>query len=150
MRDKVRTAHPVKAGRFDVKHSPGGMVDVEFAVQFLILSQAANHDTLAANSGNIALLHRAQEAGLLPKEVADAAARAYRALRRVQTHLAGAGGVKNRGAVVAAELQQGCGQCSAPHTHDARSHCAGKIRISHPVDRLVWQSHPAWRGYAAA
>ena len=86
MRDKVRTAHPVKASRFDVKHSPGGMVDVEFAVQFLILSQAANHDTLAANSGNIALLHRAQEAGLLPKEVADAAARAYRALRRVQHH----------------------------------------------------------------
>jgi glutamate-ammonia-ligase adenylyltransferase len=31
MRDKVRAAHPVKAGRFDVKHSPGGMVDVEFA-----------------------------------------------------------------------------------------------------------------------
>ena len=86
MRDKVRAAHPVRAGRFDVKHSPGGMVDVEFAVQYLILSQAANHDALAANSGNIALLHRAQEAGLLPKDVADAAARAYRELRRVQHH----------------------------------------------------------------
>ena len=33
-------AHPVKAGdQFDVKHSPGGMVDAEFAVQFLVLSQ---------------------------------------------------------------------------------------------------------------
>jgi glutamate-ammonia-ligase adenylyltransferase len=29
----------VKADRFDVKHSPGGMVDAEFAVQFLVLSR---------------------------------------------------------------------------------------------------------------
>ncbi len=32
MRDKVRAARPVKSDQFDVKHSPGGMVDVEFAV----------------------------------------------------------------------------------------------------------------------
>ena len=34
MRDKMRAAHPVKPDLFDVKHSAGGMVDVEFAVQF--------------------------------------------------------------------------------------------------------------------
>ncbi len=86
MRDKVRAAHPVKAGRFDVKHSPGGMVDVEFAVQFLVLSQAAQHEDLVANRGNIGLLQRAQDAGLLPDGVGTAAARAYRELRRVQHH----------------------------------------------------------------
>jgi [glutamine synthetase] adenylyltransferase / [glutamine synthetase]-adenylyl-L-tyrosine phosphorylase len=86
MRDKVRAAHPVKADRFDVKHSPGGMVDVEFAVQFLVLSQSANNEVLVANMGNIALLQRAQEAGLLPDGVGTAAARAYRELRRVQHH----------------------------------------------------------------
>ena len=86
MRDKVRAAHPVKPDRFDVKHSPGGMVDVEFAVQFLVLSQSAQHEALVANVGNIALLQRAQEAGLLPDGVGAAAASAYRELRRVQHH----------------------------------------------------------------
>ena len=84
MREKVRAAHPVKAGLFDVKHSPGGMVDAEFAVQFLVLSQAAAHRELIANVGNIALLQRAEAAGLLPAGVGRAAADAYRELRRVQ------------------------------------------------------------------
>ena len=82
MREKVRAAHPVKAGRFDVKHSPGGMVDAEFAVQFLVLSQAASHPELIPNVGNIALLQRAEAARLLPAGVGEAAARAYRELRR--------------------------------------------------------------------
>jgi len=84
MRDKVRAAHPIKGNLFDVKHSSGGMVDVEFAVQFLVLSQSAQHPELVANVGNIALLQRAEAAGLLPPGVGQAAATAYRALRRVQ------------------------------------------------------------------
>lgn len=84
MRDKVRAARPVKTDRFDVKHSPGGMVDAEFAVQFLVLSQAAAHPELIANVGNIALLLRAEEAGLLPADVGRNAGAAYRELRRVQ------------------------------------------------------------------
>jgi [glutamine synthetase] adenylyltransferase / [glutamine synthetase]-adenylyl-L-tyrosine phosphorylase len=84
MREKVRAAHPVKAERFDVKHSPGGMVDAEFAVQYLVLSQAAQHPALADNVGNIALLQRAEAAGLLPPGAGKAAATAYRTLRRVQ------------------------------------------------------------------
>ena len=84
MRDRVRAAHSVRNELFDVKHSAGGMVDVEFAVQFLVLSQAADHPTLSANAGNIALLQEAQAQGLLRQGVGTAAARAYRELRRVQ------------------------------------------------------------------
>lgn len=84
MRDKVRAAHSVRGDAFDVKYSAGGMVDVEFAVQFLVLSQAADHPALSANAGNIALLQIAQAESLLPAGVGDAAARAYRELRRVQ------------------------------------------------------------------
>ncbi len=84
MREKVRAAHPVRPDRFDVKHSPGGMVDVEFAVQFLVLSQSARHPELIPNVGNIALLQRAEASGLLPGGVGQAAASAYRELRRVQ------------------------------------------------------------------
>jgi glutamate-ammonia-ligase adenylyltransferase len=60
------------------------MVDVEFVVQYLVLAHAAQHPTLLANVGNIALLHSAEKAGLLPAGVGDAAGSAYRALRRVQ------------------------------------------------------------------
>ena len=84
MRDKMRTAHPVKPDLFDVKHSAGGMVDVEFAVQYLVLAHAQQHPALLANVGNIALLMSAEKAGLLPADVGEAAGSAYRELRRVQ------------------------------------------------------------------
>ncbi|MCX7256081.1 MAG: bifunctional [glutamate--ammonia ligase]-adenylyl-L-tyrosine phosphorylase/[glutamate--ammonia-ligase] adenylyltransferase [Polaromonas sp.] len=104
MRDKVRKAHPVRraaapasglAGAadtpqdemFDVKHSAGAMVDAEFAVQFLVLSQSGAHPELLDNVGNIALLQRAEAAGLLPGGIGQRAGDAYRELRRVQ-HIA--------------------------------------------------------------
>ncbi|MEP6738911.1 MAG: bifunctional [glutamate--ammonia ligase]-adenylyl-L-tyrosine phosphorylase/[glutamate--ammonia-ligase] adenylyltransferase [Caldimonas sp.] len=84
MRQKVRRAHPVQAGSFDLKHSPGGMIDVEFAVQALVLGRSAAHAELLDDVGNIALLRRAEAAGLLPKGIGSAAADAYRDLRRAQ------------------------------------------------------------------
>jgi glutamate-ammonia-ligase adenylyltransferase len=84
MRDKLRGAHTVKPDLFDVKHSAGGMVDVEFAVQYLVLAHAQQHPTLLANVGNIALLLSAEKVGLLPAGVGEKAGSAYRELRRVQ------------------------------------------------------------------
>ncbi|MFN7152573.1 MAG: bifunctional [glutamate--ammonia ligase]-adenylyl-L-tyrosine phosphorylase/[glutamate--ammonia-ligase] adenylyltransferase [Acidovorax sp.] len=84
MRERVRSAHPVRDGLFDVKHSPGGMVDVEFALQYLVLSHSAAHPELRENRGNITLLKLAEQVGLLPPGVGQAAADAYRELRRVQ------------------------------------------------------------------
>ncbi len=84
MREKMRAAHTVRSGLFDVKHSPGGMVDAEFTTQYLVLAHTARHPELAPNLGNIALLQRAEQAGLLPAGIGQAAADAYRELRRVQ------------------------------------------------------------------
>jgi glutamate-ammonia-ligase adenylyltransferase len=84
MRNRVRSAHPIKAGLFDVKHSVGGMVDAEFAVQYLVLVHTVAHAQLADNVGNIALLQRAEAAGLVPHGIGLAASTAYRELRRVQ------------------------------------------------------------------
>ncbi len=84
MREKVRAARPVPAARFDVKHSAGGMMDVEFAVQYLVLAHGAAHPEMLDNKGNIALLQRAEAAGLLPTGVGAATANAYRELRRAQ------------------------------------------------------------------
>ncbi len=84
MRDRVRSAHTVRSDQFDVKHSHGGMVDAEFAVQYLVLAHSAAHPLLLGNVGNIALLQHAEQTGLLPTGIGNAAADAYRTLRRVQ------------------------------------------------------------------
>ncbi len=86
MREKVRGSRPAPADLFDAKHSPGGMMDAEFAVQQLVLAHSAAHPALQANSGNIALLRAAEACGLLPAGVGTAAAHAYRELRRAQHH----------------------------------------------------------------
>jgi [glutamine synthetase] adenylyltransferase / [glutamine synthetase]-adenylyl-L-tyrosine phosphorylase len=84
MRAKVRQAHRAKAGRFDVKHDEGGMMDVEFAVQFFVLAHAVRHPALLDNVGNIALLQHCEEAGLIEPGLGRAAGDAYRELRRAQ------------------------------------------------------------------
>ena len=84
MRQKMLDGHPNISGLFDIKHDRGGLVDVEFAVQYLVLAEAAAHPEMTANIGNIALLKRAGELGLIPLDIGLAAADAYRELRRGQ------------------------------------------------------------------
>ncbi|HNE60685.1 MAG TPA: DUF294 nucleotidyltransferase-like domain-containing protein, partial [Ottowia sp.] len=87
MRERLQAAHPVRAGLFDLKHSPGGMIEAEFATQYLVLAHTREHPELEPNLGNIALLIRAEQVGLLPAGVGQGAADAYRHLRHLQ-HLA--------------------------------------------------------------
>jgi glutamate-ammonia-ligase adenylyltransferase len=84
MRERMAHAHSDKPGMFDIKQSAGGMIDAEFVMQFLVLSESGKHPELIANTGNIALLERAEVLGLLPATVGHAAATAYRHLRQVQ------------------------------------------------------------------
>ncbi|ARP87224.1 bifunctional [glutamate--ammonia ligase]-adenylyl-L-tyrosine phosphorylase/[glutamate--ammonia-ligase] adenylyltransferase [Bordetella genomosp. 9] len=87
MRDKISAGHPNRTGKFDLKHDRGGMVDVEFVTQYLVLSQAAAHPALLDNLGNIALLGIAAREGLIDAGAASRAADAYRTLRRTQHKL---------------------------------------------------------------
>lgn len=84
MREKISAGHPNRSGDFDLKHDRGGMVDIEFVTQYLVLSQASAHPQLAENLGNITLLRLAAQAGLLDPALAERAGDAYRALRRAQ------------------------------------------------------------------
>lgn len=85
MRQKMFDAHGAAApGMFDIKQDPGGIIDVEFIVQFLVLAHAHAHPDLTDNLGNIALLGKAAAHGLIPEDLATAVQTAYREYRRLQ------------------------------------------------------------------
>ena len=91
MRDKLLEGHPNRSGLFDIKHDRGGMIDIEFMVQYLVLAHSHEYPTLLANDGNIALLHVAAARGLIPALDAERMRDAYRAFRRRQHALRLAG-----------------------------------------------------------
>jgi glutamate-ammonia-ligase adenylyltransferase len=84
MRKRLLEGHPNASELFDLKHDRGGMIDIEFVVQYLVLGHASRHPELTKNAGNIALLRIAGELGLVPRESAAAVGDAYRDYRRRQ------------------------------------------------------------------
>ena len=84
MRKKMHDGHPSDSGLFDIKHDSGGMVDIEFMVQFLVLAHAAEHPALTSNSGNIALLEVAAKLKLIEQNISRTVGEIYRNLRRIQ------------------------------------------------------------------
>ncbi len=104
MREKLLEGHPNDSGLFDIKHDRGGMIDVEFMVQYLVLANARAHPELTANDGNIALLGIAADLKLIDRADAQAVGNAYRAFRRRQHALRLAG--ERYARVPAQELQE--------------------------------------------
>lgn len=95
-RDKTKLKEEISAMRYrmlsthkdqfeNVKYARGGLADVEFIVQYLVLSFSANYEDLTENVGNIALLKRAAAHGLIPPDLAEKTINAYRRYRRI-TH----------------------------------------------------------------
>ena len=84
MRQKMREGHPNNSNLFEIKHDAGGMVDIEFIVQFLVLAHAASHPELTANSGNLALLELAARLNLIDSETSRQVQDIYRRLRLLQ------------------------------------------------------------------
>lgn len=96
MRQKMLDGHPNPTELFDVKHDRGGMVDIEFMVQALVLGKANQYPELTGNIGNIALIKLSAELNLIPQELGLAVADAYRRLRAKQHALRLAGQEKSR------------------------------------------------------
>ena len=82
MRHKITATHP--ADDENVKYARGGVVDVEFIVQFFVLLHARQYPELLENYGNIALLGMAAQRGFIPPAQATAAQNAYRRYRQIQ------------------------------------------------------------------
>jgi glutamate-ammonia-ligase adenylyltransferase len=87
MRHKVHAGHPNPSTDFDLKHDPGGMVDIEFIVQYLVLAYARKHPGLLGNLGNIALLGIAAKHQLISEVDALEIGNAYRMFRAQQHRL---------------------------------------------------------------
>ncbi len=87
MRKRMVDAKPNLSTLFDLKQDPGGMIDIEFIVQFLVLQHAAAYPQLTGNIGNIALLKMCGELGLIDAGLAASVADAYRQLRKLQHQL---------------------------------------------------------------
>lgn len=84
MRARMHDANLNRSTQFDLKHDAGGMIDIEFIVQYLVLRHAHTYPQLTANAGNIALLHLCGELGLIDAALGSQVAAAYRAMRKLQ------------------------------------------------------------------
>jgi [glutamine synthetase] adenylyltransferase / [glutamine synthetase]-adenylyl-L-tyrosine phosphorylase len=84
MRQKMHTAHPNRSQFFDLKQDSGGMIDIEFIVQFLVLRHGFDYSRLSEDIGNIGLLKLGSQLHLVDSILAEAVADAYRILRKLQ------------------------------------------------------------------
>jgi len=84
MRQKMRAEHGTAPGdglRFNLKHDPGGVVDIEFAVQYLVLNHASAYPQLTAWSDVIRILESLQSCALISAEQSAVMSQAYLAYR---------------------------------------------------------------------
>ena len=96
MREKMRASHKPHAALFDIKQDAGGIIDVEFLVQFLVLSHANKHPQLTENIGNIALLKMLAALDIIDTQAAENVANAYREYRKLQHALKLQGATQSR------------------------------------------------------
>ena len=87
MRLKIHEGHPNRSNDFDLKHDAGGMVDIEFMIQWIVLRYANLYPQLQQNIGNIALLKMAANLQIMNQEDALAVSNAYRIFRKKQHQL---------------------------------------------------------------
>ncbi|QSX32993.1 bifunctional [glutamate--ammonia ligase]-adenylyl-L-tyrosine phosphorylase/[glutamate--ammonia-ligase] adenylyltransferase [Shewanella avicenniae] len=92
MRLKMRE-HLLKVpkGMFDLKQSPGGIADIEFIAQFLVLAHAQQYHELCVWSDNVRIFEVAADLELLPVMCAQALTQIYCQLRDESHHLTLAG-----------------------------------------------------------
>lgn len=120
MREKMLNAHPNPTPLFDIKHDRGGIIDVEFIVQYLVLGYAHRYPQLTGNIGNIALLKLSGELGLIPAETAQQVLTAYREFRRLQHRLRLNTDPELAGGNTSQEKSAGYARIEAEHLSHAR------------------------------
>lgn len=82
MREKMRK-HLDRGNEslFDLKESAGGIVDIEFLAQYLLLREAPQHPDMVLWSDNVRILDECSRLGILPSEQCELLKKAYLQLR---------------------------------------------------------------------
>lgn len=86
MRGKICDAHAlpsVSKNEFDLKYDPGGIVDIEFIVQYAVLAWSQNHPELLQYTDNIRILETLERLHLLDTADTCSLMEAYKAFRSV-------------------------------------------------------------------
>lgn len=95
MRDHLWQKH---AEGCDIKQMPGGMTDIEFITQGLVLAYARQYPALTGFTDNVRILELAAQAGCISEDERNAIVEAYKTYRR-ENHLlalAERGGISNK------------------------------------------------------
>lgn len=83
MRDKMVAGHPSRNGaQFNLKKDRGGIVDIEFIVQFYVLSYANRHNDICMHTDNVRILDACAKAGLIRHESVEELKAIYIAYRK--------------------------------------------------------------------
>lgn len=83
MRERMRTElGAASRGEFDLKQDRGGMADIEFMVQYLVMAHASEHPTLTLFSDNLRQLAGLEANGILPSADAQVLRTGYLTLRQ--------------------------------------------------------------------
>lgn len=89
MREKMRTHLSNKhKGRWEIKTDEGGITDIEFIAQYLVLGYAARQPALTRWSDNVRIFALMAQHDIMPEEEARALTHAYVTLRDALHHLA--------------------------------------------------------------
>nr|WP_240991733.1 hypothetical protein [endosymbiont of Tevnia jerichonana] len=84
MREKMRQSlDKSSAAQFDLKQGRGGIVDIEFMVQYAVLRWAHQHPELLEWTDNVRLLETLSRLGLLAGDTAELMTGAYKVFRAV-------------------------------------------------------------------
>jgi [glutamine synthetase] adenylyltransferase / [glutamine synthetase]-adenylyl-L-tyrosine phosphorylase len=88
MRERMRKeAKKPPRGKFDLKQGRGGITDIEFITQYVVLAWAQKQPELLMFPDNIRILETCESAGLLSRKTIDLLCDAYRAYRDQMHHL---------------------------------------------------------------
>ena len=83
MRERMRKEHlKVKKGLFDIKQGKGGIVDIEFLVQYLVLKESHSHPGLVLWTDNVRLLETLASERIISETECAQLKEAYLAMRK--------------------------------------------------------------------
>ena len=77
MRQKMYSQNNFKADSFDLKNDKGGLIDIEFLVQFFVLMYSNKHENLLLNIGNLALIKALENYQLIKSDESMLLKKAY-------------------------------------------------------------------------